>query len=121
MNKQELDPSQVVVDAVLTWVPGMPAKPGSGSVLRGNFFMAARNHRGQVVAFGFPVHTDGEPFDGDEKTPPRFVVYKIAPSVWKVSPSISHPLLHAYLTLVGVPEPAPWETGDAAAAVEPRQ
>jgi hypothetical protein len=108
VNKQQLDPSQIIVDLVLTWVPGMPSKPGSASVLSGNFIMSARNHRQQVVTFSFPILFEGEPFDGDEKTPPRFVLYKIAPSVWKVSPSINHPLLHAYLTLVGVPEPAPW-------------
>lgn len=116
MNKQDLDPSQVVVDLVLTWVPTMPSKAGSASVLQGSFVLAARNHWQQYVSFGFPVVLDGEPFDGDDKTPPRFVLYRIAPSVWKVTPSISHPLLHAYLTLVGVPEPAPWVPAGAVAA-----
>lgn len=36
---------------------------------------------------------------------------KIGPGTWKVEPSISQAgVLHAYVVLCEVPEPAPWET-----------
>lgn len=110
MNKQDLPPHKVVVDLVLWYLNQMPKNTGyafrSDS---GTLVISAVNHLGQPVCLSLQTHLDGEPFDGDEKTPPRFVLYKIAPSVWKVSPSVLNPMLHAYVTIVDVPEPAPWE------------
>lgn len=40
----------------------------------------------------------------------RWSLVKLGPGVWDVSPSVVVPgQIHAFVTLVGVPEPAPWE------------
>ena len=109
MNKQDLLPHQVVVDLVLLYSAYMP-RLGHAAVLQGNLLIAANNHRGQFVSLGTPVHFDGEPFDGDANAPPRFVLRKIGSTVWKLAPSILHDQLHAYITIVDVPEEVSWAT-----------
>jgi hypothetical protein len=103
MNKQHLLPHQVVVDLVLAYSATMP-KLGHAAVLGGNLIIAARNHLGQYVSMAVPVHFNGDPFEGDATTPPRWVLRKLGSTVWKLSPSILHDMLHAYITIVGVPE-----------------
>lgn len=100
MNKSELEPHQVVLDTVLKYSAFMP-KLGQCAVLQGNFIFATKNHRGDYVSMAVPVHFDGEPADGEN---PRFVLWQIAPTVWKLSPSVLHPLYHGYITIVDVPE-----------------
>jgi hypothetical protein len=39
---------------------------------------------------------------------PRFVLRKLGPTVWKLAPSIRHDLLHAFITIVDVPEDVAW-------------
>lgn len=107
MNKQDLSPREVVLDLVLAYSATMPML-GHAAVLNSALMIATRNHHGQACSFGVPIHFDGEAFDGDEKTPPRFVLRKLGPTVWKLSPSILHDMLHAYITIVGVPEDVPW-------------
>lgn len=110
MNKQNLPPHKVVLDLTLQYLDKMPKN--TGYAFRsdaGVLVISASNHLGQPAYLSFQTHLDGKPFDGDANTPPRFVLYKIAPSVWKVSPSVLSAMLHAYITVVGVPEPAPWE------------
>jgi hypothetical protein len=102
-TKQDLLPHEVVVDLVLNYSPKMPMA-GQAAVLSGSLMMLAKNHRGEGVTFGVPIHFNGVPFDGDASKPPYFVLHKIAPTVWKLSPSIKHAMLHAYVTIVGVPE-----------------
>lgn len=103
MSKLDLEPHQVIVDCVLQYSPTMP-KLHQAAFMNGNLIFATNNHRGRYVSYAIPVHLDGGPFDGDEHTPPRFVLYRIHPGVWKVTPSILDEALHAYLTIVGVPE-----------------
>lgn len=119
MNKQDLEPHQVVLDLVLPFSPIMP-RMGQAAVLKGNLITLAKNHRGQPVSLSVPVFFDGEPFDGDETRPPRFVLRKIGSTVWKLAPSILHPMLHAYLTIVEVPDPCPWPGSDGGAAADAR-
>jgi hypothetical protein len=107
-NKQDLSPRDVVVDIVLAYSATMP-KLGHAAVLNGSLVIATNNHRGQFVSFGLPVNFDGDPFNGDATTPPRFVLRRIHAEVWKLSPSILHDLLHAFVTIVGVPE-GQWAT-----------
>ena len=38
----------------------------------------------------------------------RWNLYQLAPTVWKLTPSILDDRIHGYVTLVGVPVPAPW-------------
>ena len=107
MNKQDLSPREVVVDLVLQYSASMP-KLGEAAVLHDSLLIATRNHLDQYVTPGMSVHFDGAPFEGDAQTAPRFVLYKIAPTVWKLAPSINHDLLHAFVTVVGVPEDITW-------------
>jgi hypothetical protein len=108
MNKKDLPPRQVVVDLVLTYSPTMPLL-GRAAVFHGSLIFAAKNHRGEFVSMSLgPVHFDGEPFDGDETRPPRWVLHKLGPTVWKLSPSVLDDTLHAYITIVGVPEDVAW-------------
>lgn len=107
MNKQSLLPSEVVVDLVLQYSAVMP-KLGEAAVLQGNLLIAAKNHLGQFVSLGTPVHFDGDPLYGSETAPPRFVLRRIGATVWKLAPSIKHDLLHAFITVVDVPPAVAW-------------
>lgn len=99
------DPRYVILDLVLTFVRGMPTKAGTASVLDGSLLFAARNHRDKYVMLTTKIFFDGEPTDED---PPRFVLRRLGPHVWKLVPSVLDDNLHAYLTIVDVPEPPPW-------------
>lgn len=107
MRKQNLLPSEVVVDLVLQYSAAMPIV-GAAAVLKGSLLVATKNHLGQLVSLGMPVRFDGDPFDGDATTPPRFVLRKIGATVWKLAPSIKHDLLHAFVTIVDVPPAIIW-------------
>ena len=85
-------------------------KLGQAAVLQGSLLIATKNHRGQFVSLATPVYFDGESFDGDATTPPRFVLRKLGSTVWKLAPSILHDQLHAYVTIVDVPEGVSWAT-----------
>lgn len=104
MNATDLHPSQVVLDCVLRYSATMP-RLGHAAVLKDNLVIATRNHLGAYVSFVVPVHFDGDPVDGET---PRFVLRKLGPTVWKLAPSLLHDLLHAYLTIVDVPEDVAW-------------
>lgn len=108
MINVQLEPSQVVMDQVLRFSAKMP-RMGEVAVMKTGdmptLIMTTRNHRGDPLTLHMQVHFDGEPVDGPE---PRFVLYKLGATVWKLSPSILHPMLHCYLTIVDVPELAPW-------------
>lgn len=98
-------PSQVVLDLVLKWSNAMP-RPGHATVIDGSMTFCSRNHRGSPVMLTTPVFFDGEPW---RESPPRFVFRRLGPHVWKLSPSVLDEQIHAYITLVDVPEPPPWE------------
>ena len=98
-------PREVVLDLVLPWSESI-GKVGAAKVVDGKtlIFMAL-NHRRECVHMVVPVHFDGTPVLGNN---PRFVMTKLGPGVWKLAPSVSHDQLHAYITIIEVPEPAPW-------------
>ena len=110
MNKQDLRPDQVVLDLVLAHSAVMP-RLGQAAVLNGSLMIAVKNHRGEYASLSMPVFFDGEPFDGGDGRPPRFVLRKLGATVWKLSPSVLHPLLHAYVTIVDVPDDVSWGRG----------
>jgi len=104
MDKRLLSPDRAILDVILRWEDGV--KLVSADPMR--FLLTGRNHWGQVFQNFIECHLDGEPEDGP---PPRFVLFKLGPTVWKVSPSLYTPnSVHGYLTFVGVPDPAPWES-----------
>ena len=73
-------------------------------------WFVTKNHRGEYVSLSARVHFEGKPEEGP---PARFVLGKLGPRVWKLAPSVlEQGRLHAYLTIVDVPDPAPWERTD---------
>jgi len=111
-----LEPRQVVLDLVLAYCATMPTF-GHAAVLHGSLVFAACNHRGQYVHMSLPVHFDGEPFGGDESRPPHWVLRQLGPTVWKLSPSVLDAQIHAYITIVNVPEGA-WTSGGVVTIVD---
>lgn len=105
-----IDPRQIVLDLVLEYTDGMPRVPGVAAVLGNQFFFAARNHLGRAVGGYVPVHLDGEASPGDPEAgvPARFVLRRLGPGVWKLAPSVVTDDVHAYVTVIDAPEPAPW-------------
>ena len=102
--RRDLRPDQVVLDLVLEHVPAMPG-PGQAAMFGPTLVITAHNHLGQVVSLGVPISPDGDPVEGPD---PRFVLRRLGATVWKLAPSVMHPLLHAYVTIVGVPEDVTW-------------
>lgn len=114
-----LDPRSIVLDLVLEWAEKI-GEQGTAKITRHelrhaeeapvevvwSMVMFVRNHRDEKLQLGAVIHFDDAPKDGVE---PRFVLRKLAATVWKLSPSILQPNFHGYVTLVGVPDPAPWE------------
>src|SRR5580704_5913673 len=122
------NPSQVVLDIVVRWSEtlgdhgdsdhGAPSSPvlggdwtrGTAKVMKeagGTLLLLfARNHLRRPVSLSLPVHFDGESIIGMQ---PRFILWRLGPHVWKLAPSVATPVLHAYVTIVDVPEPPPWE------------
>jgi hypothetical protein len=67
---------------------------------------------GQSVNVSFPVKpVQREEFEKNlDGSMHRFGMMKIGPGTWKVIPSLNVPrVLHAFVVLCNVPEPAPWE------------
>jgi len=110
MNKRDVPPDQVVLDIVLRWDVRLFTAPHTATVVGdGPYRLAlfAVNHQDHKVQQFIDLNFDGFPEDGP---PPRFLMYRLGPGVWKVTPSVVVPgMLHAYLTIIGVPEPLPWQ------------
>lgn len=112
-NKQHLDPSQVVLDLVFRWSETI-GKTGTAKVVyspsthpsgfSATLLLFATNHRNEYVSLSLPVNFDGAPSSED---PPRWVLYRLGPGVWKLSPSVLDRQLHSYVTIIDVPELAP--------------
>lgn len=104
-------PSQVVIDVVVRWSETLgdhgESDHGSGELVGGmRLLLFTRNHLHRPISLSLPVHFDGEPIAGSE---PRFILWRLGPRVWKLAPSVATPMLHAYVTIVDVPEPPSWE------------
>lgn len=102
-----MSPDKITLDLVVCF--GEKLQP-NGCILSAPrvLVVLAANHQSQLVQVMLPFNLDGLILDGP---PPRFVLYKLGPGVWKLAPSVTVPgMLHAFITIVGVPDPAPWET-----------
>jgi hypothetical protein len=64
------------------------------------------NHRKRVVMLNVPLSMNEPARIGRD---PRWNLFKLGPTVWKLTPSILDQQIHGYVTVIGVPEPAPWE------------
>jgi len=109
LDKRKLPPSAVVLDLVFKWSESIGTAGTAKVVHDGSSYVLlifARNHQDAFVSLYTPIHFDGEP---SEEEPPRWVLRRLGPGVWKLAPSIFADQLHAYITVIDVPEPAPWE------------
>lgn len=104
MNNKDLPPSAVILDLVLAWSDTI-GKVGTATIYSNTLIFAAKNHRDEYVMLSVPLSSEGPPQEGLN---PRFVIFQLGPTVWKLSPSVKDDRIHGYLTIVGVPEPAPW-------------
>jgi len=104
-QKLALHPSSVVLDLVLEWSDKI-GQAGTAKVVNGSLMMFMKNHRGEYVGLTTAVHFDGESSD---QNPPRFVLRRLGPGVWKLAPSVLDERIHAYITITNVPEPTPWQ------------
>lgn len=116
MDISKIPPKQIVLDLVLRYSPvirqctdneyfAMVFREGEKITL----MIMAKNHLRHPVGLNVSCHLSGPTTNGLDGNPARFVLYKIAPTVWKLSQSVLDEKIHAYVTIVGVPEPAPWE------------
>jgi hypothetical protein len=110
MNKRDLPPSAIVLDVVVEWSNRIGV-PGTAHLTRdGALVIATFNHRDEYLMFSVPMSFDGVPSDGTEGAPLCFRLQRLGPGVWKLRPSVKTDRIHAYVDIVGVPEPPPWET-----------
>lgn len=81
--------------------------PGPGPVTR--LLLNMPTDGGKRFHLTVPTNLGG-PCVGDPEKPTAFGLERIAPGVWVLNPSLLVPgVLHAFVVVVGVPEPAPWE------------
>jgi hypothetical protein len=106
MNKQDLSPSDVVIHLVLKWASKI-GQIGTATIRDGSLTFSAKNHRGDFVTMSTPVHFDGKSQGG---VSPRFMLVRIGATVWTLVPSVLAENIHAFITVIGVPDPPPWET-----------
>lgn len=103
-QKFALPPSALVLDLVFGYTTQM-GQPQTACIHDDIVILMGKNHQGKNFMLTAKFYLDG---DASEEGP-RFVMVKLGPTVWKLSPSIMHESVHAYVTVVGVPDPAPWE------------
>ncbi len=101
---ERAEPHQVCLDIVLQWAEVL-GKAGTAKVVDTTLILCAVNHRKQKVMLNVPLSDQPARIGRD----PRWNLIKLGPTVWKLTPSILDQRLHGYVTLIGVPEPAPWE------------
>jgi hypothetical protein len=62
-----------------------------------------------VLFFNNPVDPTNSQWSGPREKPTAWGMERLGPGVWSLEPSLVIPgLLHAFITLVDVPEPPPW-------------
>ncbi len=105
-EKLALSPDKITIDIVISF--GDKLGPNACILAAPRLLVVlAVNHHGKRVQVMIPFNLDGPVEDGP---PPRFVLFKLGPGVWKLAPSLTVPgLLHAFVTIVHVSDPAPWE------------
>ena len=102
---EKLDPSEVCLDIVLKWAETL-GEPGTAKVMGSTLICCAVNHRKQKVMFNVPLSND-EPRIGRD---PRWNLVQLGSTVWKLTPSVKDEHIHGYITIFGVPDPAPWRS-----------
>lgn len=61
--------------------------------------------------FPLEINLDGPLVNQSLGTLEAFGIDKICPGVWNLTPSFNVPeAIHAFVTIYGVPDPAPWES-----------
>lgn len=100
---EKAEPSAVCLDIVLRWAE-LIGVPGTAKVMGSTLLLCAVNHRKQKVMLNVPLSNEPPRIGSD----PRWNLFQLGSTVWKLTPSILDERIHGYVTIVGVPEPAPW-------------
>lgn len=101
-DQKQSSPDQVILDLIFDY--GLDVRVLSSSPTR--ILLCGKNHLGERFQQILEINLDGEPDNGP---PPRFVLLQLGSTVWKITPSLFVPsLVHGYITIINVPEPAPW-------------
>lgn len=101
---ERAEPSTVCLDIVLRWADLLGA-PGTAKVMGDTLILCAVNNRKQKVMLNVPLSSEPARIGRD----PRWNLVQLGATVWKLTPSILDERIHGYVTIVDVPEPAPWE------------
>jgi len=96
-------PHEVCLDIVLKWAETIGGA-GTAKVMGATLILCAVNHRRQKVMMNVPLSDEAARIGRD----PRWNLVRLGPTVWKLTPSVLDERLHGYVTIVDVPEPAPW-------------
>lgn len=100
---EKKEPSAVCLDIVVKWAETLGA-PGTAKVMGATLIITAVNHRKQKVMLNVPLSNEPARIGRDA----RWNLLRLGPTVWKLTPSILDERIHGYVTIVEVPEPAPW-------------
>lgn len=89
---------------VIGFAPGTVTKDGPNRLL-----LSMPRADGKRLHMTIPTNLGG-PCIGDPAKPTAFGLQRISPGVWTYDPSLLVPnILHAFVVVTLVPEPAPWE------------
>jgi len=100
---EKREPHEVCLDIVVKWAD-LIGVAGTAKVMGSTLILCAFNHRKQKVMLNVPLSDEPARIGRD----PRWNLIRLGPTVWKLTPSILDARLHGYVTIVEVPEPAPW-------------
>lgn len=101
------DPAIPVCQVFARFASSPPATPTEEILCRTNGTCGVALN---IIGTWMPMPIDVEgPRVNDQAELEAFGVRQIAPHLWVLEPSLNIPgLIHAFVTLYGVPEPAPW-------------
>jgi hypothetical protein len=105
-----LDPAMPVCQLFFRWVDDLAACRGDELIcgLQGNDVAIILHPLHAGIAL--PVQSGEAEFNEEHGSVEKFGAVKIAPGLWALAPSVNIPgVIHAFVVLYGVPEPAPWE------------
>jgi hypothetical protein len=103
---EKAEPHKVCLDIILTWAESL-GSPNTAKVMGSTLILCAVNHQKRKVMLNVPLSDEPARIGKD----PRWNLMRLGPTVWKLTPSILDERIHGYVTIVDVPEPAPWLKG----------
>lgn len=97
------EPHELCLDIVVRWAETL-GQLGTAKVIGSSLILCVENHRGKKVILTVPLSSEPARIGSD----PRWNLVRLGSTVWKLTPSILDERIHGYVTLIDVPDPAPW-------------